>query len=99
MPKPPAASAATPQVPTRNARREGSNDVVSAVITPLCPARNGGASPGLDQAGSGLTPACVASVARAPVAQRIEHLTTDQKVWGSNPYGRARDLLSPRVKP
>jgi hypothetical protein len=26
---------------------------------------------------------------RAPVAQRIEHLTTDQKVWGSNPYGRA----------
>ena len=24
----------------------------------------------------------------APVAQRIEHLTTDQKVWGSNPYGR-----------
>ncbi len=25
----------------------------------------------------------------APVAQRIEHLTTDQKVWGSNPYGRA----------
>ena len=29
------------------------------------------------------------SVRRAPVAQRIEHLTTDQKVWGSNPYGRA----------
>jgi hypothetical protein len=27
--------------------------------------------------------------AQAPVAQRIEHLTTDQKVWGSNPYGRA----------
>jgi hypothetical protein len=26
----------------------------------------------------------------APVAQRIEHLTTDQKVWGSNPYGRAK---------
>ena len=25
---------------------------------------------------------------QAPVAQRIEHLTTDQKVWGSNPYGR-----------
>ncbi len=24
----------------------------------------------------------------APVAQRIEHLTTDQKVWGSNPYRR-----------
>ena len=26
----------------------------------------------------------------APVAQRIEHLTTDQKVGGSNPFGRAR---------
>ncbi len=25
----------------------------------------------------------------APVAQRIEHLTTDQKVRGSNPFGRA----------
>src|SRR4051812_5677527 len=25
---------------------------------------------------------------RAPVAQRIEHLTTDQKVGGSNPSGR-----------
>ena len=24
----------------------------------------------------------------APVAQRIEHLTTDQKVGGSNPSGR-----------
>ena len=29
------------------------------------------------------------SARRAPVAQRIEHLTTDQKVWGSNPYRRA----------
>src|SRR5690349_20435797 len=27
---------------------------------------------------------------RAPVAQRIEHLTTDQKVGGSSPSGRAR---------
>src|SRR5690606_2273365 len=26
--------------------------------------------------------------AHAPVAQRIEHLTTDQKVRGSNPFGR-----------
>jgi len=25
---------------------------------------------------------------QAPVAQRIEHLTTDQKVGGSNPFGR-----------
>lgn len=24
-----------------------------------------------------------------PVAQWIERLATDQKVWGSNPYGRA----------
>ena len=32
----------------------------------------------------------------APVAQRIEHLTTDQKVRGSNPFGRAsqaKDLV------
>ncbi len=28
-------------------------------------------------------------VDHAPVAQRIEHLTTDQKVGGSNPFGRA----------
>ena len=28
----------------------------------------------------------------APVAQRIEHLTTDQKVGGSNPSGRATVL-------
>ena len=27
---------------------------------------------------------------QAPVAQRIEHLTTDQKVGGSNPSGRAQ---------
>lgn len=27
----------------------------------------------------------------APVAQRIEHLTTDQKVRGSNPFGRTDD--------
>ena len=32
--------------------------------------------------------------AQAPVAQRIEHLTTDQKVWGSNPYGRARSVVA-----
>ncbi len=30
----------------------------------------------------------------APVAQRIEHLTTDQKVRGSNPLGRASDCLT-----
>jgi hypothetical protein len=28
----------------------------------------------------------------APVAQRIEHLTTDQKVRGSNPLGRASNF-------
>ena len=31
----------------------------------------------------------------APVAQRIEHLTTDQKVRGSNPFGRASFLARP----
>ena len=31
---------------------------------------------------------------QAPVAQRIEHLTTDQKVRGSNPFGRATLTLS-----
>jgi site-specific recombinase XerD len=35
---------------------------------------------------------------RAPVAQRIEHLTTDQKVGGSNPFGRAQPL-SPAQTP
>jgi hypothetical protein len=30
----------------------------------------------------------------APVAQRIEHLTTDQKVRGSNPLGRAAICLT-----
>ncbi len=30
----------------------------------------------------------------APVAQRIEHLTTDQKVRGSNPFGRASSVGS-----
>ena len=30
----------------------------------------------------------------APVAQRIEHLTTDQKVGGSNPSGRAIYLMT-----
>ena len=29
-----------------------------------------------------------ARTTQAPVAQRIEHLTTDQKVRGSNPFGR-----------
>ena len=33
----------------------------------------------------------------APVAQRIEHLTTDQKVGGSNPSGRTNK--SPARKP
>jgi hypothetical protein len=33
-----------------------------------------------------------------PVAQRIEHLTTDQKVWGSNPYGCAIFLKSAHTR-
>ncbi len=32
---------------------------------------------------------------QAPVAQRIEHLTTDQKVRGSNPFGRTQRLRFP----
>src|SRR5262245_45102688 len=32
--------------------------------------------------------------APAPVAQRIEHLTTDQKVRGSSPFGRASQFQS-----
>ena len=40
----------------------------------------------------------------APVAQRIEHLTTDQKVGGSNPFGRApfylrRCVIAPPLRP
>src|SRR5690606_40024022 len=34
----------------------------------------------------------VPETGHAPVAQRIEHLTTDEKVWGSNPYGRTTSL-------
>ncbi len=39
------------------------------------------------------------TIEQAPVAQRIEHLTTDQKVWGSNPYGRTsgRDSRNPQL--
>jgi hypothetical protein len=41
-----------------------------------------------------VTLACALPGAQAPVAQRIEHLTTDQKVWGSNPYGRAKPIFT-----
>ena len=34
----------------------------------------------------------------APVAQRIEHLTTDQKVRGSNPFGRTIGKVAPPSK-
>jgi hypothetical protein len=34
----------------------------------------------------------------APVAQRIEHLTTDQKVGGSNPFGRTTIDTSPDLR-
>ncbi len=33
----------------------------------------------------------------APVAQRIEHLITDQKVGGSNPSGRAVETAETRA--
>ena len=34
----------------------------------------------------------------APVAQRIEHLTTDQKVRGSNPFGRTQGQCTSVVR-
>ena len=34
------------------------------------------------------------AVTQALVAQRIEHLTTDQKARGSNPFGRTQCLDS-----
>ena len=34
---------------------------------------------------------------RAPVAQRIEHLASDQAVWSSNPFGRANEFEASRV--
>ena len=37
--------------------------------------------------------------ANAPVAQRIEHLTTDQKVGGSNPFARTTVLTDHRKAP
>src|SRR6185312_11386193 len=36
----------------------------------------------------------IRGTAPAPVAQRIEHLTTDQKVRGSNPFGRTEKVPS-----
>jgi len=40
-----------------------------------------------------LAPVCFRRLnSHAPVAQRIEHLTTDQKVWGSNPYRRTKEI-------
>jgi hypothetical protein len=36
---------------------------------------------------------------RAPVAQRIEHLTTDQEVRGSNPFGCTQRRRSEAIRP
>ena len=33
----------------------------------------------------------IGTTEHAPVAQRIEHLTTDQEVRGSNPFGRTEE--------
>ena len=54
----------------------------------------GGGAPGSDPAPRGADP--VDSPVPALVAQRIEHLTTDQKVGGSNPSERAL-RLRPRI--
>jgi hypothetical protein len=57
------------------------------------PVRGGGAGPisGSGHLSGSLMHRCArfAGHDTAPVAQRIEHLTTDQKVRGSNPFGRA----------
>jgi hypothetical protein len=39
----------------------------------------------------------VTALTTALVAQRIEHLTTDQKVGGSNPSQRAREIPGQRL--
>src|SRR4051812_6548382 len=41
-------------------------------------------------------PGTIRGTPRAPVAQRIEHLTTDQEVRGSNPFGRTPPRRSQR---
>ena len=45
----------------------------------------GGSNP---LASAAADPSATKQLKKAPVAQRIEHLTTDQKVRGSNPFGR-----------
>lgn len=44
--------------------------------------------------GSACNLSCGPFAGRAPVAQRIEHLTTDQKVGGSSPFGRTDERRS-----
>ncbi len=47
-----------------------------------------------------ITPVCMLVEHHAPVAQWIEHLTTDQKVRGSSPFGRtnlSRENASPAI--
>src|SRR4051794_22349301 len=48
------------------------------------------ATGGSNPLASAVADSSAAQLNTAPVAQRIEHLTTDQKVGGSNPFGRAR---------
>ena len=47
--------------------------------------------------GSACNLSCGPFAGRAPVAQRIEHLTTDQKVGGSSPFGRTDERRSTPV--
>ncbi|GAB3994289.1 hypothetical protein GCM10029992_08240 [Glycomyces albus] len=51
----------------------------------------------LDRAPGKLVRGLVEQIRNAPLAQRIEHLTTDQKVGGSNPSGRANRASESRI--
>jgi hypothetical protein len=63
------------------------NTLRDLLYSPLCPCPCAGAgAAGRHQE----TPAVQYAAVSALVAQRIEHLTTDQKVGGSSPSERAR---------
>ncbi len=62
-----------------------------------CLRRSGGSNPLVSahfHFGGSVSPGLVEL---APVAQRIEHLTTDQKVGGSNPSGRTSKTPAHRI--
>ena len=90
----------TPQRPVHGIARPASPQVASAggdrlwafayaVAGGRVGTGNGGGSASVRSARLGARTLFPRLYGRAPVAQRIEHLTTDQKVRGSNPFGRA----------